>query len=46
MMSKIYQTDEKRLRMIHRPEFLDEEDVQYDVEEEQIMEKPKEVNFD
>ena len=45
MMSKIYQTDEKRLRMIHRPEFHDEEDVQYDVEEEQIMEKPNEVTW-
>ena len=37
IMSKIYETDEKRLRMIHRPELIDEENNQ--LEDDPIIEK-------
>ena len=41
IMSKTYETNEKRLKMIHRPEFIDDEDVHVDVEEVLIMKTPE-----
>ena len=41
IMSKTYETNEKRLKMIHRPEFIDDENVHIDVEEVLVLKKPE-----